>query len=119
MKGKKREYQKIEIEMADLCKAYAHPARLAIIRFMFNKEYCYVYEIAEALSMPLSSVSLHLKELKKVELIKAKYEHPRIKYSFNIDTFTAAWINVLEYFGQDFILKTQVLKIKSKEVVLN
>lgn len=80
-------YAKEEIEIAKFCKAFSHPARLAIIRLLMNSDGYYVNEIVEKLPISQSSVSQHLKELREVEIVNWEYQPPKMKYTLNSETF--------------------------------
>ena len=55
---------------AKMLKALAHPARLAIIEYISIQDSCICGDIVEQFNLAQSTVSQHLKELKKVGLIK-------------------------------------------------
>lgn len=57
-------------EMAALLKAIAHPARLAILEYISQQNTCVCSDIVEELDLAQSTVSQHLKELKKIGIIK-------------------------------------------------
>ena len=52
-----------------LSKAFAHPARIAILKILAKNEACSCNELVEALPLSQATVSQHLKELKNSELI--------------------------------------------------
>ena len=64
-------YSEDEIQLAKFAKALSHPARLSIIKFLYNNKYCYVSEMVKQLPISQSSVSQHLKELKDAILLGA------------------------------------------------
>ena len=57
---------------AELYKALGHPARIAIIECLINKETCVCGDIVDELPLSQSTISQHLKELKKAGLIKGE-----------------------------------------------
>ncbi|APD06125.1 hypothetical protein UJ101_00586 [Flavobacteriaceae bacterium UJ101] len=63
-------YKSKHNEMAKMLKAIAHPARLAIIEYISQQDSCICGDIVEQLDLAQSTVSQHLKELKKVAIIK-------------------------------------------------
>ena len=77
--SKKHIFLKEEIEIANIAKALSHPARIAIIRLLLNKD-CICKEIVEELPLAQSTVSQHLKELKNLGLIVGEIEYPKICY---------------------------------------
>ena len=61
--NKKHEFNKDEIDLADIAKALSHPARIAILKEIAKHDTCICGEIVEVLPLAQSTVSQHLKEL--------------------------------------------------------
>jgi len=78
--SKTEEFTKTQNEIASLAKALAHPARIAILQFLAERKTCVCGDIVEELPLSQSTVSQHLKELKKVGLIKGDIEGPTVCY---------------------------------------
>lgn len=74
-------------EIADIMKALGHPARIAIIEFLIQKENCICNDIVNELPLSQSTISQHLRELKNVNIIKGSIEGNSICYCLNLDTF--------------------------------
>jgi len=85
--NKKEEFGKKEQELADLAKALSHPARIAILKVLAQKNECICGEIVEVLPLAQSTVSQHLKELRNVGLIEGSLDGPRSCYCINWKTF--------------------------------
>ena len=77
-------FNKEEVELAELAKALAHPARIKILKILLNKNVCICGDIVELLPLAQSTVSQHLKELKQVGLITGEIEGPKICYCLEI-----------------------------------
>jgi ArsR family transcriptional regulator, virulence genes transcriptional regulator len=75
---KVRNYEIFEIHAA-YCRALASPKRLAIMACLDRKELS-VSELAEALDIPLSSVSRHLTVMKNKHLVIARKEGTKVFY---------------------------------------
>ncbi len=88
--SKKEEFTKDDIWLADIAKALAHPARIRILKILTSMSSCMVGNIVEQLPLSQSTVSQHLKELKRVELIKGEIDGPKICYCINNETLTRA-----------------------------
>lgn len=89
----KSKTQQIELEynhLADYAKALSHPARIKILKVLTERNSCICGEIVEALPLSQSTVSQHLKELKRVGLIKGDIEGPRTCYCVNQDGLSQA-----------------------------
>lgn len=67
-------------EIALLAKALGHPARIAILQFLAEQKTCVCGDIVDELPLSQSTVSQHLKELKRVGLIKGQIEGPTVCY---------------------------------------
>jgi ArsR family transcriptional regulator, arsenate/arsenite/antimonite-responsive transcriptional repressor len=84
---KKEEFGKREQELAEFAKAISHPARIAILKVLAQKNECICGEIVEMLPLAQSTVSQHLKELKTAGLIQGTVDGPRSCYSINWKAF--------------------------------
>lgn len=80
---KTEEFTREEILLADLAKALSHPARIKILKILNDTNFCMCGEIVDQLPLSQSTVSQHLKELKKVDLILGEIEGPKICYCIN------------------------------------
>jgi ArsR family transcriptional regulator, arsenate/arsenite/antimonite-responsive transcriptional repressor len=69
-------------KMARYAKALSHPARVYIIDYLVNNmdKCCYSGDMAEHLPIARSTLSEHLKELKRAGLIQGEIHPPYIKY---------------------------------------
>lgn len=77
---KTKEFTRTQNDLAAMAKALGHPARIAILQFLIKSESCVCGDIVEELPLSQSTVSQHLKELKKVGLIKGDIEGPTVCY---------------------------------------
>lgn len=66
--------------IANYAKALAHPARIAILRFLIQKQSCICGDIVDELPLSQSTVSQHLKELKQSGLIQGDIEGAKVCY---------------------------------------
>ncbi len=85
--NKKIEFGKREQELADFAKALSHPARIAILKVLAEKNECICGEIVDVLPLAQSTVSQHLKELKTAGLINGVVDGPRSCYCINWKAF--------------------------------
>ena len=86
-----------DTRLAELAKALSHPARIAILRTLVEKNKCICGEIVATLPLAQSTVSQHLKELKKAQLIVGEIEGPKSCYCINWKTLNefSEWIRHL------------------------
>ncbi len=84
---KKEAFTQKEQGLAEFAKALAHPARIAILKVLAEKNECICGEIVEVLPLAQSTVSQHLKELKNAGLINGTVDGPRSCYCINWKAF--------------------------------
>ena len=94
---KKEAFGQDEQELAELAKALAHPARIAILKELAKRNTCVCGEIVEVLPLAQSTVSQHLKELQQAGLIQGTIEGAKSCYCINRATFQK-FENMLESF---------------------
>ena len=102
---KKESFSPKEQELAAFAKALAHPARIAILKVLAQKNECICGEIVEVLPLAQSTVSQHLKELKNAGLIKGTVDGPRSCYCINWKAF--------EMFMGEFSILFNKLKVQN------
>ncbi len=71
--------------LALLAKVFAHPARIAIIEYLFKNRTCFVNGLLDELPLSQSTISQHLKEMKNAGIIKGDIEGSNICYCLNSD----------------------------------
>jgi len=72
-----------DIDIAELAKALAHPARLRILRLLIATPGCIGGDIVGAVGLAQSTVSEHLRILKAAGVITGAISGPRICYALN------------------------------------
>lgn len=78
--AKKSEFLDQDVVLADFARGLSHPARIAILRILAARTTCICGEIVDELPLSQSTVSQHLKALKKVGLIQGEIEGPKTCY---------------------------------------
>lgn len=78
--SKKEYFTEYQLELSELAKALAHPARIAILQYLLKKDSCMCGDIVGSLPLAQSTVSQHLKELKKVGILKGEIEGASVCY---------------------------------------
>lgn len=84
--------------VADLAKAFAHPARVAILQLLAERKACVCGDLVDELPLAQATVSQHLKELKRIGIIKGDIDPPRVCYCIN----EPVWDEARQLFGQVF-----------------
>jgi ArsR family transcriptional regulator, arsenate/arsenite/antimonite-responsive transcriptional repressor len=90
----KKSFTANQEKMARYAKAMAHPVRIFILDFLAGNinKCCYSGDMAEELPIARSTLSEHLKELKKSGLIQGEINPPYIKYCINKEHWEEAKI---------------------------
>lgn len=104
---KKDEFSQKEQDLAAFAKSLSHPARIAILKLLAQKNECICGEIVEMLPLSQSTVSQHLKELKNAGLINGTVDGPRSCYCINWKAF--------EKFNSEFSLLFNKLKVNNEK----
>jgi DNA-binding transcriptional ArsR family regulator len=74
-------------KFAEFYKALAHPARLAILKYLADTKTCITGDIADELPLSRTTVNQHLRELKDAGLITGTTEGVKTCYCLNKDNF--------------------------------
>ncbi len=82
---KKEAFEPQERELAEMAKALAHPARVAILKELARRNSCVCGEIVEVLPLAQSTVSQHLKELQAAGLIRGEVDGAKSCYCINYE----------------------------------
>ncbi len=81
--------------IADLAKAFAHPARVAILQLLAKRQSCICGDLVDELPLAQATVSQHLKELKRIGIIRGDIDPPRVCYCIN----EPVWQEARQTFG--------------------
>ena len=84
---KVQNYTDEQNELAQLGKAFSHPARIAIIQHLLKAKQCINGDLVEELGLAQPTVSQHLKELKNMGLIQGTVEGTSMNYCINPETW--------------------------------
>ena len=84
------DYNKDTEEIARIAKALSHPTRIKIIRYLAQQSYCFTGDLVDFLPLAQSTISQHIKELRKAGLIEGEINPPKIKYCINIKQWEKA-----------------------------
>lgn len=83
-------------KIALIAKAFGHPARVAIIQHLFKINSCVCGDLVNEIGLAQPTISQHLKELKKLGIIKGSIEGTTVCYCIDKDE----WTNVKQIFTQ-------------------
>lgn len=98
--------------IAEICKALGHPTRMQIMTLLWKKNNRTCGEIVSLIPLAQSTISKHLLELKKAELLNVKNIGKKTIYSIEVDK-----IQVLKKYLTDYLsnrsISYEVHKISS------
>ena len=103
---KTEEFSIQENKIAAFAKAFAHPARVAILKLLIKKQACICGDIVDELPLSQSTVSQHLKELKEAGLIKGSITGVKVCYCLD----EKEWENAKKYMNELFELHIETRK---------
>ncbi len=100
---KEKYFTENQEKLSRFAKALSHPVRIFILEYLTNNlnKCCYSGDMAEELPIARSTLSEHLKELKKAGLIQGEINPPYIKYCINRDTWEEAKEIMNHFFDQN------------------
>lgn len=85
--ARKEDFPDKDIKLADFAKALAHPARIAILTALAQRQECICGDLVVDLPLAQSTVSQHLKALKEIGLVKGTIDGPRSRYCIDWKVF--------------------------------
>lgn len=96
----KKYYTANQEKIARYAKALSHPVRVYILDFLGNNldKCCYSGDMIDELPIARSTLSEHLKELKKAGLIQGEINPPYIKYCINRENWEEARLLFAAFF---------------------
>jgi DNA-binding transcriptional ArsR family regulator len=92
-------FSKKQNDLANMAKAIAHPARIAILQQLIKTNSCICGDLVEDLGLAQPTISQHLKELKNAGLIQGKIEGASVCYCIN----PKIWKQYQQFFNDLFI----------------
>jgi predicted transcriptional regulator len=91
-------FTKQQNEIANMAKAIAHPARIAILQYLVKKNACVCGDLVDELGLAQATTSQHLKELKQAGIIQGTIEGVSVCYCIN----PIVWKDYKEMFASFF-----------------
>jgi predicted transcriptional regulator len=85
-------------EFANVAKAFAHPARIAIIQHLLKTNACINSDLVQELKLAQATISQHLRELKEIGIVQGTIEGVSVNYCIN----PVRWQEIKILFNQVF-----------------
>ena len=93
-------FSEVQNEIAIAAKAFAHPARVAIIQYLIKTNACINGDLVQELGLAQATISQHLRELKDIGIIQGTIEGSRMCYCIN----PVRWQEIRSQFNDIFNL---------------
>ena len=87
-------------ELARMAKAFAHPARVAILQHLLKINACINSDLVLELGLAQATISQHLRELKEEEIIMGTIEGSSMNYCINAEKWNEIRRRFNEFFDQ-------------------
>lgn len=97
-------FTKKQNDLANMAKALAHPARIAILQELVKLNACVCGDLVTELGLAQPTISQHLKELKNAGLIQGTVEGTSVCYCINPKVWNE-YRNILSAFFVELNLK--------------
>lgn len=78
-------FSDVQNDLAISAKAFAHPARIAIIQYLLATNACINGDLVKELGLAQATISQHLRELKDIGVIQGTIEGTRMCYCINAE----------------------------------
>ncbi|MEC3966587.1 metalloregulator ArsR/SmtB family transcription factor [Flagellimonas halotolerans] len=92
-------------QIALYAKAFGHPARVAILQYLFKLNACVCGDLVEEIGLAQPTISQHLKELKQLGLIKGNVEGTSVCYCIDTDNWEKMKTVMSDFLNQDLAPK--------------
>lgn len=90
----------LDNEIALAAKAFANPARVAILHHLLKTNACVNSDLVQELGLAQATISQHLRELKDAGIIMGSIEGSRVSYCINANRWKEIKEQFLDLFNQ-------------------
>ena len=87
-------------KIASIAKAIGHPARVAILQYIFQSNSCICGELVNEIGLAQPTISQHLKELKNIGLIKGSISGTSVCYCIDQENWNSMQSLLMSFFAQ-------------------
>ena len=92
--------------IAVFAKAFAHPARVAILQHLFKTKSCICGNLVEEIGLAQPTISQHLKELKNLGLIIGNIKGTSVCYCINVKKWKQMKAVIVPFLDRNFAMNT-------------
>lgn len=94
-------YKDEQNKFASFLKVLGHPARIAILQYIINQNACICNDLVEELGLAQATISQHLKELKRIGIIRGSIEGQSVCYCIEEKVWREIQAEFNTFFNQD------------------
>lgn len=87
-------------DLADLTRVLSHPARIQILQYLAKQDSCVCGDLVAEIGLAQATISQHLKELKKVGLIRGTIEGASVCYCIDFEVMLKVQQRLFSFFNQ-------------------
>lgn len=84
-------------KLAAIAKVLGHPARIAILQHLMKIQSCICGDLVDVVGLAQPTISQHLKELKKINIIKGDIEGTSVCYCINKEEWKNIQQSITEF----------------------
>lgn len=95
-------FTKDQNDLAEIAKAIAHPARIAILQHLLKVDQCVCGGIVDIIGLSQATISQHLKAMKEAGLIKGIVSGRKVCYCINESKYLEFGSILSNLFAKDF-----------------
>lgn len=94
-------YTELQNEVALFAKVFGHPARVAILEYLFKINQCVCGDLVNEIGLAQPTISQHLKELKHLGLIQGSIEGTSVCYCIDTENWLKMKNKMMHFLDQD------------------
>lgn len=98
---KTEKFSEEQNQIATLAKVIGHPARVAILQYLYKIDTCICGDLVDEIGLAQSTISQHLKELKQVGLIKGRISGTSVCYCIDSENWENLKKTLSAFLNQD------------------
>ena len=85
-------------DIANIAKVFAHPARVAILKYISEQEGCICNDLVDEIGLSQATISQHLSVIGDAGLLKGRFEGKKKCYCLNLERFEEFHILMNSFF---------------------
>lgn len=87
-------------DLADLTRVLSHPARIRILQYLSKQDSCVCGDLVAEIGLAQATISQHLKELKKMGLIRGTIEGASVCYCVDFKVMSQVKQRLFSFYNQ-------------------